>query len=142
MTNESNSKSVKVIDFSIHGNEQIGFIGVFENHPNMPFAVERVFWTFQTPEEILRGRHAHRKTEQVLIALQGIIRVTTEMPNGEVQIFTLDHPSKGLYIPPQCWHTMQYTGNAIQLVLASTSYNESDYLRDYQTYKSFYKHEE
>lgn len=135
----SDQKETKIIEFPLHGNAQIGFIGVYENHPNLPFEVKRVFWTVQTPEEILRGRHAHRQTEQILIALQGIIRVTTESPDGKVEIFTLDHPSKGLYVPANSWHTMQYRNNAIQLVLASTAYDEADYIRDYANYKSYYR---
>jgi hypothetical protein len=129
----------RLINFSMHGDSRTGYIGVYENHPNMPFLVKRVFWTFDTPEEILRGRHAHLLTEQILIALNGIIHVTTETPQGKVEIFTLDNPSTGLYVPANCWHTMQYNEKAIQLVLASTTFDEADYIRDYATYKAHYE---
>jgi len=97
-----------------------------------------VFWTYYTPEEVVRGRHAHYKTEQVLIALAGRIIVNIEMPDGEKMIFTLDKPNVGLYVPPHCWHTMQYSHSCVQLVLASSKYDESDYIRKYEDFKQHY----
>ena len=63
------------------------------------------------------------------------IVVNTEMPNGDSAVFTLEKPGQGVYLPKHCWHTMQYSHNAIQLVLASTPYDESDYIRDYEEFK-------
>jgi len=102
----------------------------------LPFAVKRVFWTYSTPESIVRGRHAHHRTEQILIAVAGRILVTTELPTGEIQTFRLEEPHIGLYIPPRAWHTMQYSPGAVQLVLASHPYDEQDYIRDYQAFRA------
>ena len=101
----------------------------------IPFEVKRIFWTYYTPESIVRGRHAHRATEQVLIAVAGRIIVTTEMPNGELQNFVLESPHVGIYIPPNAWHTMHYSHTAVQLVFASTQYNEQDYIRQYENFR-------
>ncbi len=118
-----------IIDFSKLGESAIGFISVAQQ-ANLPFSVQRVFWTYFTPESIVRGRHAHYKTEQVLIAVAGRIVVTTETANGEINTFVLENPSQGIYIPPNVWHTMQYSHNAVQLALASSNYDEKDYIRD------------
>ena len=57
------------------------------------------------------------------------------MPGDIKEEFILEKPETGLFIPKLCWHTMQYSHNAVQLVLASTVYSESDYIRDYQKFK-------
>ena len=125
-----------LIEFSKLGEPTIGYISVGENvQEPMPFAIQRVFWTYFTPESILRGRHAHLRTEQVLIAVAGRITVTTEMADGDIQIFRLEDPFVGLYIPPCAWHTMQYSHTAVQLVLASQPYADADYIRDYEVFR-------
>ena len=124
-----------IIQFPKLGAPDIGYISVGQNDQNpLPFAVQRVFWTYYTPENIVRGRHAHQHTEQVLIAVAGRITVTTELTNGDINVFRLEEPSMGLYIPPCAWHTIQYSHTAVQLVLASLPYAEEDYIRDYQSF--------
>jgi dTDP-4-dehydrorhamnose 3,5-epimerase-like enzyme len=130
-----------LIEFSKLGEPSIGYISVIEGELQVPFKAERVFWTYYTPESIVRGRHAHYKTEQVLIAVAGRIVVTTEMPNGEIQTFVLDKPDVGVYVPPYAWHTMQYSHNAVQMVLASSVYTAEDYIRNYEEYKEVWGNE-
>ncbi len=127
-----------LIEFPGIGSSEIGYISVYEEtHELISFKVKRVFWTYHTPESVLRGRHANKVTEEILIAVAGIILVTIEDTAGKTKIFKLDRPSLGLYMPPHVWHTMQYSHNAVQLVLASTLYSEDDYLR---TKEAFYDH--
>lgn len=122
------------IQFPKLGAPEIGYISVTEAGTVVPFKVERVFWTFYTPESIVRGRHAHHATEQVLIAAAGRIIVTTEQADGTIQTFRLEDPNVGLYVPPHVWHTMQYSHSAVQLVLASTAYSEADYIRRHEDF--------
>ncbi|UYZ57462.1 sugar 3,4-ketoisomerase [Hymenobacter latericus] len=123
-----------LITFPKLGTPEIGYISVTEQEKHIPFKVERVFWTYYTPESIVRGRHAHHATQQVLVAAAGRIIVTTEMPDGTVDVFRLEEPNIGLYVPPHAWHTMQYSHNAMQLVFASTHYSEADYIRNYDDF--------
>lgn len=116
------------------GAPSIGYISVAEG-ATLPFRVERVFWTYYTPESILRGRHAHHHTEQALFAVAGRIVVTAETPDGELYTFRLEDPNVGVYLPPNAWHTMQYSHTAVQLVLASTPYEEPDYIRDHAEFR-------
>lgn len=128
-----------LIEFSKIGSSTIGYISIAELAKSVPFEVKRIFWTYYTPESIVRGRHAHYETQQVLIALTGRIIVTTEMSGGEINTFALEKPEQGVYIPPNVWHTMQYSHTAVQLVLASTEFSESDYIREYQKFKEVWK---
>lgn len=79
------------------------------------------------------------KTEQVLIAVAGRILVNTELPDGTLETFVLEKPNIGIYIPPNSWHTMQYSHTAVQMVLASTFYDENDYIRDQNQFKQEWK---
>ena len=123
-----------IFDFGKLGESSIGYLSIAENK-NLPFKIERVFWTYYTPESIVRGRHAHHKTEQLLVAVTGRIIVTTDDGKGNIQTFVLDDPSKGVYLPPNVWHTMQYSHTAIQMVFASHAYDGKDYIRDYEEFK-------
>ena len=116
------------------GAPEIGYISATEQQ-FMPFEVKHIFWTYYTPESILRCRHAHYTTEQVLIAAAGRITVTTELADGTIQSFRLEDPHEGLYVPPHVWHTMQYSHSAVPLVLASMLYDEADYIRSYDEFK-------
>ena len=121
------------------GDPAIGYISVIEQQQVVPFEIKRIFWTYYTPESIVRGRHAHHATELVLIAASGRILVTTELADGEIQLFRLEDPHVGLYVPPCAWHTMQYSHSAVQLALASQSYDEADYIRDHQVFRQRWK---
>ena len=124
-----------LFEFPKLGTPDIGYISVTEQQRQLPFEVQRIFWTYYTPESIVRGRHAHHTTEQVLVAAAGRIIVTTELADGTIQIFRLEDPHTGLYVPPHAWHTMQYSHSSVQLAFASIPYDEKDYIRSYDDFK-------
>ena len=125
-----------LIQFPKLGAPDIGYISVCDPRQNpLPFEVQRVFWTYYTPESIVRGRHAHHRTEQVLVAVAGRLTVITELATGELQTFRLENPNEGLYVPPNAWHTIQHSHTAVQLVLASSAFDEADYIRDYNEFR-------
>jgi dTDP-4-dehydrorhamnose 3,5-epimerase-like enzyme len=126
-----------IISFAKLGDSSMGYISVGQND-KLPFEVKRIFWTYYTPESIVRGRHAHHATQQILVAVTGRIVVNTESASGEIKTFILDTPDKGVYIPPDVWHTMQYSHTAIQVVMASTLYDETDYIRDHGDFKKIW----
>ena len=124
---------LKIIEFLKIGEMGTGYISIAELTGLIPFEVKRVFWTYFTPESVVRGRHAHYETQMVIVAVAGRIVATVEM-KGKLESFVLDSPTRGLYLPPKSWHTLQYSHNAVQLVLSSTAYDEKDYIRDYETF--------
>jgi oxalate decarboxylase/phosphoglucose isomerase-like protein (cupin superfamily) len=129
-----------LVTFSQIGDASIGYLSVSETAvPPVPFAVQRVFWTYYTPDNILRGRHAHQATQHVLLAVAGRIVVTVESAGGVLEVFRLESPHVGLYVPPNVWHTMQYSPGAVQLALASQPFAEEDYIRDHQEFKDFWQ---
>lgn len=129
-----------IIEFDSIGSSGIGYISVGEEFDKIPFKIKRAYWTYYTPQSVIRGGHANIEKELVLVAVAGSITVTTECKSGEKSTFKLEGPNQGLYMPKLCWHTMQYSHNAVQLVLASTVYGQDDYIRDYGQFKSFGPH--
>jgi mannose-6-phosphate isomerase-like protein (cupin superfamily) len=128
-------KAPHLIDFGAIGDPEEGYISVAAMGTQISFEVRRAFWTYETPANVVRGRHAHHHSEMVLIAVSGTIRVTTETTDNETGEFILDTPARGLYIPPMCWRTMTYAGSAVQLVFASTEYSADDYIRSYDEFR-------
>lgn len=128
-----------LIQFPAFGNPSEGYIAVNQFGTSLPFEVIRTFWTYYTPESITRGRHAHYNTHMVLVAAAGKIIVDLEEIDGTVSNYILESPTTGLYMPPMTWHAMQYSHNAIQIVFASSNYDEADYIRDYKVFRSLVK---
>ena len=126
-----------ILSFPPIGDASLGFLSVAQQLSNIPFKIARVYWTYYTPQDVTRGGHANISKELVLVAVAGTITVTIELQDGSKNTFILDHPSKGLYLPKLCWHTMQYSENAVQMVIASNLYSEDDYIRDYSLFKSW-----
>ncbi len=115
------------------GNQQRGFIVSTQQAANLPFAIRRVFWSFDVPEFIIRGNHAHREDKKVLIAVHGTITIETE--TSKKRKFVLDSPFQALYVPALCWIKLQYAPNSVLLALSSTDFSEQDYIRHYEEFK-------
>lgn len=128
--------TLQKITLNKHGAPIIGYLSA-SDPKKIPFPVKHVFWTYFTPERVIRGRHAHKKTAIILIALTGKIIVTTETQSGKKKTFVLDKPNVGLLVPPMVWHTQRYSHIAVQLVLASQPYNEKEYIRNYEEFKKY-----
>ncbi|AZI34137.1 sugar 3,4-ketoisomerase [Kaistella carnis] len=118
-----------------------GNLTVVENNGVFPFDVKRVFYLYDIAGGESRGAHAHKECHQFLIAASGSFEVTLDDGIYQRQVF-LNRPNIGLHIPPGVWASeVNFSSGAICLVLASHSYNESDYLRDYQEFLKFRKNE-
>jgi hypothetical protein len=122
-----------IIQYPKIGESSLGYISLAEKE-NLPFIPKRLFWTYFTPEEVVRGGHAHLELQQILIAVAGKITISTELISGEKQDFILENPSQGVYLPKLCWSYQQHSHNAVQLCLASDEYVEEDYIRDYSQF--------
>ena len=127
-------KNPYMIQFPELGETQMGFISVAEKN-NLPFVPKRIYWTYLTPDNVLRGKHAHHELEQVLVSVAGEIILEIETCEGVLTEFRLNSPNKGIFIPKKSWHTMKYAPNSVQMCFASMEYDESDYIRNYDDFK-------
>lgn len=127
-------ESPYLITFEQIDNLEKGLFSV-ANTSKIPFEIKRLFWIFDGMENRIAGEHAHKKLEQVLVALQGRITINTEDAKGKKDKYLLDKKNIGLYIPTRCWHKIEFTDNAALLSFSSMEYDNSDYIRNYSEFK-------
>lgn len=114
-----------------------GNIIVVEDLEILPFSVKRVFYLYDIPGGASRGAHAHKECHQFLIAASGSFEVLLDDGRVQRQVL-LNKADMGLHIPPGIWASeINFSSGSICLVLASHSYNESDYLRNYEDFLKY-----
>lgn len=122
-----------LLNFADLGDER-GKLVVIEGGQAIPFQIQRVFYIYESDASVVRGQHANRESEFVLInvAGQSKVRITD---GREECIVELNRPMSGIYIPRMIWKDMyDFSNDSILLVLASTHYDEKEYIRDYEEY--------
>ncbi|MDE0599267.1 FdtA/QdtA family cupin domain-containing protein [Dokdonia genika] len=102
----------------------------------LPYAIKRVYYLHDVPSGAYRGGHAHKECKELLIAVSGSFEVVLD--NGkEKERVMLNKPNQGLLIDVNIWRELEnFSSGAVCLVLASHEYDEDDYIRNYETYKS------
>jgi dTDP-4-dehydrorhamnose 3,5-epimerase-like enzyme len=126
--------SVTIISFPKYSDNN-GVLCVFEAGRHVPFEIRRVF-TVSAMSGDIRGDHAHRKCSQLLVCLKGKIHVICDSGH-EVSRHLLDGVERGLLIPPGIWARQDYlTDDAVMMVLCDRAYEEGDYIRDYDEFKT------
>ena len=123
----------KLLEFKELGDAR-GNLVVVEGETSIPFAIQRVFYIYNSEHDVIRGEHANRETEFVLINVAGSSKV--RISNGkEEAVVVLDKPGKGLYIPKMIWKDMyDFSSDSVLLCLASTHYMGDEYIRDYDLF--------
>ena len=128
------TEQCRILNFNDLGDER-GKLVVVEGARDIPFEIKRVFYIYGSDSEVVRGQHANRESEFVLINVGGTSKVRIDNGYSEV-VIELDKPMMGLYIPTMVWKDMyDFSEDSILLVLASTHYDGTEYIRDYEEYK-------
>ena len=123
----------KIINFTDLGDER-GKLVVIEGGLAIPFDIQRVFYIYGSDSTVIRGQHANRESEFVLINVAGTSKVRISDGNEEL-IIELNKPMMGVYIPKMIWKDMyDFSEDSVLLVLASTHYDGKEYIRDYDEY--------
>ena len=128
--------SARIIEFpkieDVRGN--LSFI---EGDAHLPFIVKRAYWIYDVPGGQVRGGHAFKAQEELIVSLSGSFDVTVDDVASK-RTFFLNRSYYGLYIPSGIWRQMQnFSTNSLALVLSSTCFNENDYIRDYDEFLAF-----
>jgi len=127
-------KNCRMIPFKRIGTEELGCLTPIEGGQDLPFSMKRIYYITQVPQDVTRGFHSHRALEQVLLCLNGSVKIRVKTPDEE-QIVELKDDSQGLFIGHMVWREMfDFSPGAVLLVLASEHYTEEDYIRDYEDY--------
>ncbi len=125
--------------FQPHGDER-GQLVALEEFKDIPFRIKRVYYMYDTSKGVVRGYHAHKSLQQILICIHGSCKI--KLDNGkEKKIVLLEKPYEGLYVSNIMWREMyEFSQDAVLMVLASELYDESDYIRNYDEFLEFVKH--
>lgn len=133
-------RAVQVIKyvFQPHGDER-GQLVALEEFKDIPFEIKRVYYMYDTAPGIVRGKHAHKSLQQILVCIHGSCKILLD--NGkEKKIVPLEKPYEGVYVSNAMWREMyDFTPDAVLMVLASEVYDENDYIRDYEEFLAFVK---
>ena len=127
-------ENIKIIDIPKIADEQgRGNLAVIEKG-TYPFTIKRVYYLYDVPSDAYRGGHAHKEVNELLIALSGSFEVLLDNGKTKEKVM-LNKPNKGLLIPTGIWRELDnFSSGAVCLVLASDVFDESDYIRDYDTF--------
>lgn len=124
----------KIITLNRHHSDRQGDLSVVGNMENIPFKIKRIYYLYDIPGGATRGGHAHKELYQLIIAVSGSFTVVIDDGNNRQRI-TLNRPYQALLIVPGIWRELEdFSSGAVCLVLASSHYEEKDYIRDYTVF--------
>ena len=125
--------NAEIISFQEHGDDR-GMLVALEYDKECPFQIKRVYYMYDTKENVRRGYHAHRKLKQLLICVNGSCKIHLD-DGEETREVVLDTPKKGLYLGNGIWREMyDFTPGTVLMSLSSELYDESDYIRNYHQF--------
>lgn len=129
-----------IIYFGELGDER-GHLVVVEGEKSVPFDIKRIFYIYGSDSTVIRGQHANRESEFVLINVSGKSKVRISDGLDKI-IVELNQPNMGVYLPKMVWKDMyDFSEDSVLLVLASTHYDAQEYIRDYEEYLKLIKRE-
>ena len=112
-----------------------GNLSFIESKNHIPFEIKRVYWIYDVPGGEKRGGHAFIKQSEFIVSMSGSFDVIID-DGKEEKVFHLNRSYYGLYIPCGYWRRMEnFSTNSLAMVVASTKYEEKDYVRNYDVFK-------
>ncbi len=124
----------QMVEFSQHGDER-GHLVIVEGGLDIPFDIKRIFYIYGSDSEVVRGQHANRRSEFVLINVSGQSKVKVKDGKGNEAVFSLNRPHTGIYLPQLVWKDMyDFSEDSVLLCLASEHYDPAEYIRDYDEF--------
>lgn len=124
----------KILEFADLGDERGNLVVIEGEGMDIPFDIKRVFYIYGSDAQVVRGQHANRETEFLMVNVGGTSKV--KIDNGfETKIIELNRPGMGLYLAPMVWKDMyDFSPDSILLVLCSKHYEPGEYIRNYEDY--------
>ena len=127
--------NVKLLQFRENGDER-GRLVIVEGAQDIPFEIKRVFYIYGSDSNVVRGSHANRHSEFVLINVAGTSKVRIIDRSGNEMIINLTRPHTGVYLPAMVWKEMyDFSPDSVLLVLSSEHYDPEEYIRNYDEFQ-------
>lgn len=124
----------QMLEFSQNGDER-GYLVAVEGNKDIPFDIARIFYIYGSDPDVVRGQHANRRTQFVLINVAGSCKVKVLDGKGNEAVFVLNRPHTGIYLPTMVWKDMyDFSEDSVLLCLASEHYDATEYVRNYDEF--------
>ncbi len=124
----------QMLEFSQKGDER-GHLVIVEGMQDIPFEIKRIFYIYGSDKDVVRGQHANRNSEFVLINVAGTSKVRVRDGKGNEAIYSLNRPHTGIYLPKMVWKDMyDFSKDSVLLCLSSEHYDANEYIRDYDEF--------
>ena len=128
------SNQTQMLEFMQKGDER-GHLVIVEGMDDIPFEIKRIFYIYGSDSDVVRGQHANRESEFVLINVAGTSKVKVMDGKGNETVYALNRPHTGIYLPRMVWKEMyDFSSDSVLLCLASTHYDNEEYIRDYDEF--------
>lgn len=115
--------------------DERGNLSFFENNNHVPFEIARVYWIYDVPGGEIRGGHAFKTTNELIVALSGSFDVVLHDGKNKKK-YSLNRSYYGLYVPEKIWRHMEnFSTNSLALVAASDVYKEAEYIRSFDEFE-------
>lgn len=132
----------QMLEFPQRGDER-GHLVIVEGMEDIPFEIKRVFYIYGSDKDVVRGQHANKKSEFLLINVAGTSKVKVQDGKGNEAIFSLNRPHTGIYLPKMVWKDMyEFSEDSVLLCLSSEHYDANEYIRDYNEFVKLANEEE
>ena len=126
----------RLIDLKVNGDKRGKLIAIEEYSDIVPFEIKRAYWIFDTDPDFVRGKHAHKNLEQLIVAIDGACEFVLDDGKSQ-EVVTLNRPDKALYVGKSIWREMRNFSYGCKLIVfASEHYNPNEYIRDYNEFLS------
>ncbi len=136
-----NNKGPQLLEFEEKGDER-GNLVVCEGGQDIPFEIKRIFYIYGSDSTVIRGKHANKRSEFVLINVAGSSKIRVEDGLGNEAIFVLNRPKTGIYFSEMIWKEMyDFSEDSVMLCLASEHYDGEEYIREYEDFLRIVKEE-
>lgn len=128
------SDQYKIIKFRDLGDDRGNLIVIEGDGIDIPFDIKRVFYIYGSDATVVRGQHANRKSEFLMVNVSGTSKV--RVTNGlDEEVIELNEPGMGLYLPKMLWKDMyDFSADSVLVVMSNMHYDGSEYIRDYDEY--------
>lgn len=124
----------QMLEFPQNGDER-GHLVIVEGNNDIPFDIARIFYIYGSDSDVVRGQHANRKSEFVLINVAGSCKVKVMDGKGNEAVFVLNRPHTGIYLPNMLWKDMyDFSKDSVLLCLSSEHYDSQEYIRNYDEF--------
>ena len=131
----------QMLELSQKGDER-GHLVIVEGKQDIPFDIKRIFYIYGSDKDIVRGQHANRKSEFVLINVAGTSKVKVLDGKGNEAVYSLNRPHTGVYLPKMVWKDMyDFSEDSVLLCLASEHYDAGEYIRNYDEFEKIINEE-